>query len=183
MSELSLYRDPYDDGPLAIAPANELSPPLPEALFRVPVGAVERWLFTLPQAPLPLVNHYAPGLYARELQVPAGVMLTGREHLFDHYWIVSAGEVTVWGDGVEPVVLVAHEAGVGKAGARRIGYVHKPMVWTTVFPNPDELRDPDEIIARATRIPPRWEGDPQGLPFIGGMPLLSLDGCAVPEAF
>jgi len=47
-------------------------------LCRAAIFALEGWLMEQPQAELGLFHHFAPGVYIREMTVPAGVMLTGR---------------------------------------------------------------------------------------------------------
>lgn len=138
----------------AVSPQALARPKLPVALFELTAAEIEAALCRLPMLDMPLRNFFAPGIYARELTIPAGTLLTGRRHLAEHICIVSAGEITVWEDGRPPEVVRAPYSIVGARGARRIGYAHEETVWTTVFRNPDELRDVDAILDLWTEEPP-----------------------------
>jgi hypothetical protein len=139
---------------VAVRPAGPLSPTLPPELFAVPADVIDAALSRLPQLDLPLRNFYAPGIYGRELTIPAGTLLTGRRHKDAHLFMVHAGEITIWGDDVPPEVVTGPHTCVGGRGARRVGYAHSDVVCTTVFRNPDNLRDPDAILDLWTEVPP-----------------------------
>lgn len=79
---------------------------------------------------LPVVNHFLPGMYARELHIPAGVMLTGKIHKTAHMNVLSKGTITVWTeDGMKE--LSAPYSFMSKPGTKRIGLAHTDVVWTT----------------------------------------------------
>lgn len=89
-----------------------------------------------------LCTHYFPeGLYARELFVPAGVVLTGKTHKTDHMIQLVKGDMTVWTEeGMKrvqaPFVMIS------KAGAKRAGVAHSDCIWIGTFPNPNNEKDP-----------------------------------------
>lgn len=115
------------------------TPDVPALLPNVPtrdqINAAERALAQhpgrIPVADLKVVHHFAPGVYARELTIPAGVMLTGKIHKTEHLNVVSAGDITVWTeDGMKRVQ--APYTFVSKPGTKRIGLAHSDTVWTTI---------------------------------------------------
>jgi hypothetical protein len=159
---------------LAAAPAHALSPLLPPALFAVPVAAVEAALARLPQLDMPVRHFFLPGLFARELTIPAGTLLTGRRYLVPHLFMVSAGQITVWGDGVAPAVLEAPFTAHGSPGTRRIGYAHRETVCTTILVHPSKERDPDKVLDMWTEIPP-LPAELIGAPIPAGLRQLLLE--------
>lgn len=110
--------------------------------MRDKVNALETAILTLPQVEMPLTHHFAPGIYAREMFVPKGGVLTGRVHKFTHLSIMSKGDLSVvTEDGVirvqAPFTLVA------PAGTKRAMYAHEDTVWTVILPTTET--DVDKI--------------------------------------
>ncbi len=97
-----------------------------------------------------VAHHFAPGVYARELRIPAGTLLTGKMHKTTHLNVVSAGDITVWTeDGMKriqaPFTFVSHP------GTKRVGYAHSDTVWTTIHVT-DET-DLERIEAEVIEMP------------------------------
>ena len=44
---------------------------------------------------LEVIHHFAPGMYARELRIPAGVLLTGKIHKTEHLNILAKGRIEI----------------------------------------------------------------------------------------
>lgn len=83
-----------------------------------------------------LFHYFAPGIYARELHIPAGMTLTGKIHKYPQLNILSKGKISVLTkDGVKEVE--APFTVVSPAGTKRIAYAHTDCVWTTIL-NTDE---------------------------------------------
>ena len=77
------------------------------------------------------VKHtFTPGLYVREIFMPAGSLIISRIHLFEHPFIVSKGRATVY-DGAQLVDVKAPYQGVTSPGTKRILYIHEDTLWTT----------------------------------------------------
>jgi hypothetical protein len=79
----------------------------------------------------PVRHIFTPGLYARELTIPKGGVLTSEIHKWEHPFVVSQGCLTVYGDGVDPVTIHAPYIGITMPGTRRIGFAHEDTIWTT----------------------------------------------------
>jgi len=76
-------------------------------------------------------HYFAEGLYAREIFIPKGCLLTGRIHRAEHLNIVSQGVITVWTEeGMKRVA--APFTMVSRPGTKRVGLAHEDTVWTTV---------------------------------------------------
>ena len=77
------------------------------------------------------VHYFAPGLYAREITIPKGAILTGKIHLFGHINIISKGDISVLTEeGIKRIKAPATI--ISKPGIKRVGYAHEETVWTTV---------------------------------------------------
>lgn len=110
----------------------------------------EAWAAVQPQVPIVTRHYFAPGIYAREIVVPAGTVITGAQHRTKYLAVLSKGVVSVWkeGDDRNAKLLAAPMTIVSEVGARRMGIVHEEMIWTDFFPNPEEDRDVDRIMER-----------------------------------
>jgi len=99
-------------------------------------------------------HHFAPGIYVREITMPAGYVVTGRIHRHEHLNIIHRGHVTVvTQDGVQdirpdgnPFVMVS------PAGMKRALYTHEETVWSTIHLNPTDERDPDKLVEMLTCV-------------------------------
>lgn len=96
------------------------------------VFAMEALLKEMPQAALKLIHHFSPGVYARELHIPADTTLTGEIHKYPQLNILSKGKISVLlEDGVKEIE--APFAVVSPAGTKRTAYTHTDCVWTTIL--------------------------------------------------
>lgn len=96
--------------------------------------------------PLKHNDHLAPGLYVRELFIPAGTVLAGAKHRTDHL-VTFVGDITVWHEGHMTRLTGRHTLD-STAGAQRIGYAHADTWVTCIFPNPDNETDVRVLEAR-----------------------------------
>jgi len=115
------------------------------AALREKVFQAEEVMRTMPQVEMPVVHHFSKGVYARELHIPAGTILTGKIHKYPQLNILSKGEISVLTEeGVKRVSAPFHI--VSPAGTKRIAYAHSDCVWTTVHGT--EETDVDKIEAQ-----------------------------------
>lgn len=97
------------------------------------VNALELEMLKHPQLELPVTHRFAPGIYARELFIPAGTFLTGKIHKYEHLCIMSQGDMTVLLEtGLRRVQ--APFTCVSPPGTKRIAYAHENTIWTTIHP-------------------------------------------------
>ena len=108
---------------------------------------LEPYLLTLPQAPCPVVHHFGPGLYVREVTIPSGAFAMGHKQRFEHLNIVLKGSVAVLNDDGSVSVIKAPALFVGKPG-RKVGACIDECVWQNVYANPDNCRDIETLEAR-----------------------------------
>jgi hypothetical protein len=85
------------------------------------------------QADIGLVNHFASGVYLRQMNAAAGTLVVSKMHRTEHLNILLTGSLTVATEnGIEllkaPMVLKS------MPGTKRIGYFHEDSSWITVHP-------------------------------------------------
>ena len=101
-------------------------------------------MLQMPPAETVVTDHFADGLYARELFIPAGVCLVGALHKTNHIFTVSQGECyAVTHEGKEHIV--APYTGQTRPGMKRVIYAVTDTVWTTYHPtdetNPEKIAE------------------------------------------
>jgi len=98
---------------------------------REQILVVEEWMREQPQLELKVVDHFSYGVYARELHIPAGTLLTGEIHKFENLNILSKGKICVLTDqgfkDVEAPFTI-----VSPPGTKRIAYAYTDCIWTTI---------------------------------------------------
>jgi len=95
-----------------------------------------------PQVPIKYVHHFGDGVYAREITIPKGTLLTGKIHKYTQINILSKGDIEVMTqDGMRRVQ--APFTVVSPPGTKRIAIAHEECVWTTILRT--DLTDPDDI--------------------------------------
>jgi len=90
-------------------------------------------LLHLPQVDCPLVHRFAPGVYLREILMPAGTFVIGHLHKTEHFNIVLRGRAIVMIDG-ETQEIVGPCTFVSGPGVRKVLYIKEDMVWQTIHP-------------------------------------------------
>ncbi len=91
-------------------------------------------------------HYFADGLYARELTIPKGVMLTGAVHKFEHINIISKGSILVaTEDGSKRIDAPATI--ISRPGTKRVGYALEDTVWTTIHAWPCNEHSVDRVEA------------------------------------
>ncbi len=91
---------------------------------------------------LEVKHHFAPGVYAREVLLPAGSVVVGKTHKTEHLNIISQGHCTVHSMG-EIIEIHGPYTFVSKAGAKKAVYSHTDVVWTNIHLT--DKTDVDEI--------------------------------------
>ena len=112
-------------------PALSIDFPKREKPMRERIDKLEAEMFKQEQVAIATTHHFAKGIYAREILIKAGTLLTGKIHKTEHLNIVSKGSITVWTeDGMKRVD--APFTMVSRPGTKRVGYAHEDTVWTTI---------------------------------------------------
>jgi len=146
-------------GPLALVerPEHEKVVGQPSPLdprLSTPQGRVDLLQYLvgqMPQIDFPLRHRFTPGLYTREIIMPAGAIIISRIHKTTHPFVISAGCVEVWTEKTGFVRLRAPHSGITTPGTRRILVIHEDTIWTTFHPTQET--DPDKLVAELTETP------------------------------
>ncbi len=80
----------------------------------------------------PLVHHFAPYSYGREIFLPADSTIVGKIHKHAHLNVLSMGKVRVFTEGQGDLELIAPYTFVSTPGTKRVVYVLEDAVWTTI---------------------------------------------------
>lgn len=93
---------------------------------------------------LELKHHFLPGLYIREIEIPAGATLTGDIHKTEHFCVLRKGKVQVMTDqGMKELTAPAFVHSL--PGIKRAMHALEDSIWTNVHYNPENITDLDEI--------------------------------------
>jgi quercetin dioxygenase-like cupin family protein len=106
----------------------------------------------------PVTHHFAPGVYAREMFLPAGGTIVGKIHRHAHLNIISKGRVIVTTEGgtdelTGPCTFTSY------AGTKRAVHVIEDTIWTTIHVT--EETDLEKIEAEV--IAPSYDALPDSL--------------------
>lgn len=97
----------------------------------------------------PVKHVFAPGTYAREITMPAGLLVMGKLHRHSHINVISKGRVKVLTEfGVQD--LAAPCTFTSEVGTQRVVLVLEETVWTTIHitQETDLAKIEEEIIAK-----------------------------------
>jgi len=96
------------------------------------IQVLEAEFLKQPQADCPVVHRFGPGIYIREVTIPADTFSIGHRQTTTHLNIMLAGRVTMVNEDGSHTELVAPQTFVASPG-RKIGYIHETMVWQNVY--------------------------------------------------
>ena len=97
-----------------------------------------------------LTHRFAPGVYARQFDLPEGSMVVGKIHKHAHLNFLMGGVVKVVSE-FHTEIFAAPRVWVSEPGIKRAVYTLEDAMWITVHPNPEDCTDletiEDEVIA------------------------------------
>ena len=112
----------------AMAPTREKIQKLQEAMLPM-------------QSEQPEPRHFfAPGMYLRELVVPAGMLMVGKIHKHEHFLLVLKGRAEVISEFGRMVVEAGHIS-ISPAGVKRVVLALEDTQFVTVHVNKDDSQD------------------------------------------
>lgn len=85
----------------------------------------------MPQLEIPVRHFFSPGVYAREIQIPKGAIVTGKIHKYAQLNILSKGVLMLVSDG-ETRRVEAPFTVVSPPGTKRAAWALEDSVWTTI---------------------------------------------------
>ena len=93
----------------------------------------EAAMLRMPQIETKLTHRFAPGVYMREIFMPAQSIVIGHEHKTSHFNVILSGKAVVMMDG-HCHQLKAGDVVVSESGVRKVLYVEEDMRWATIHP-------------------------------------------------
>lgn len=93
----------------------------------------------------PLSHVFTPGLYSREITIPAENIVVSEKHLSRHQFVVLKGVVSVWTEKEGWIILQEGYKGVTEPGTQRILITAMETKWVTFHANPKGFTTADEI--------------------------------------
>lgn len=93
----------------------------------------------------PLTHRFVPGLYCREILMPAGSLVTSKIHKTEHFFTILEGSGYVWNNGEAKPYKACGQIEVTKPGTRRIIFTIEDTRWATFHVH--DSQDLDEIEA------------------------------------
>lgn len=111
------------------------------------VKALEEVLLEVPQVDCPVRHHFAPGIYAREITIPKGTVLTGAVHKTQNLAVLSSGKLQLVTDEGTTIITAPHILTV-MPGMKNAAYALEDSVWTNFFPT--EETDTDVLVELLT---------------------------------
>jgi hypothetical protein len=84
------------------------------------------------QADCPVIHHFGPGIYIRELRMKAGILAIGHRQKQPHMNVLIQGRVLMLHNDGSTVEVAAPMTFVGQPG-RKMGWVLEDVVWQNVY--------------------------------------------------
>lgn len=92
------------------------------------------------------IHRFAPGIYMRELTVPAGMLIVGKIHRHEHFVMVLSGVAIIRSEFGDAVVTPGYIA-MSPAGVKRVVLAVTDTRFITIHRNPSDTQDLAEIEA------------------------------------
>lgn len=120
----------------------DLVNPLPKDIESAKIEQVEYAMLQEEQVDCPVTHKFGPGIYIREVFLPAGIYAIGHYHNKEHMNIMLTGRIKFFGSDGEWVELKAPQTFVAPAG-RKVAFVFEDTIWQNIYAT--DKTDADEI--------------------------------------
>jgi hypothetical protein len=84
------------------------------------------------QVECPVQHRFAPGVYLREIFMPAGTVVIGKIHKTEHFNIIDKGRCLIVHDDGTRDELCGPMTFVSKAGVQKVLYILEDTLWKTI---------------------------------------------------
>lgn len=102
-----------------------------ENTWRQKISVMMRGLGTLPQVECPLKHNFLPGIYLREIFMPADTVVIGKIHKTRHFNILQKGKVLLISEH-DKKILEGPITFVSEPGIQKLLYIYEDTFWSTV---------------------------------------------------
>lgn len=97
------------------------------------------------QRDCPLTHRFAPGVYLREILMPAHSLVIGKRHKTRHFNIIVKGACTLISEDGSKTYLKAPYTFVSEPGVQKVLAIHEDCIWQTIHVT--ENRDMESLEA------------------------------------
>jgi hypothetical protein len=109
----------------------------PEKITRVTEAVM-----AMPQADCPVKHIFGPGVYIRQITIPAHAVIVGRYHRHEHVSVMLKGSMTLLNpDGSK--TEVAAPATINCQAGQKIAFTHEEVIFSNIYAT--ECRDSDKL--------------------------------------
>lgn len=98
------------------------------------------------QVSCPVKHIFRPGVYIRQMRIPAETLFVGRPHTYGHRVDLVEGKVLLITESLR-LVKTAPDSMLTIAGQQVVFFSMSDVVGRTFHANPDEIRDTDKLEA------------------------------------
>jgi hypothetical protein len=126
--------------------------------WKAKIANVVEWLGTQEQVDCPLRHYFAPGVYIREIFMPAGSFVIGKIHKTEHFNVVLKGKFSIVSED-RTETFEGPYTFVSKAGVQKALYIHEDTVWQTIHLTTE--RDLDSLEAQLVEPDPSYPTFPR----------------------
>ena len=116
---------------------------LPGTTVREKITTLEVAMSKCKQVEITPIHRFANGMYAREILVPKGVLISGKVHSTETVSVMSKGSMMIVNEDGSKVEVHAPYTHIGKVGWKRVGLALEDTVWVTIHRT--DLTDLDAI--------------------------------------
>ncbi len=95
------------------------------------IQALQAEVAKYPQLTLEPEHFFAPGMYGRRLDIPAGSVVVGKVHRHDHLVMLMQGKAEIATPDGQRVTVKGPSVWVSKAGTKRAIYTHTDCAFFT----------------------------------------------------
>lgn len=125
---------------LVDAPTEKTLIDKPRTPTRKQIQRLQEAMFSIQCAQPEPTHFFAPGMYLRELTVPAGMLIVGKIHKHAHFLIVTKGRAEVISEFGREIVESGHIS-VSQVGVKRVVLAIEDTQFITVHLNKTDTED------------------------------------------
>jgi len=98
----------------------------------ITVDDLTKEMLTMEQADCPVIHHFSPGLYIRELHMKAGIFAVGHYQKTEHFNMFLKGKILTKDDDGNNIEISAPMTYTAKPG-KKFGYILEDVVWLNIY--------------------------------------------------
>ena len=86
------------------------------------------------QSDCPVEHRFVPGMYIRQMTLPAGTLATSMTHRFEHPFFILKGSIQIISENEGAVTYTAPYFGITQPGTRRMAYALEETIMIALHP-------------------------------------------------